>query len=78
MDEELKPWKRAGIAKRMSFHLARYTFAATALAAGVPLKVVSRLLGHRSIRQTERYAQVIDESMREAVAKLPRLQGQES
>jgi site-specific recombinase XerD len=47
------------IQKELTSHIARYTFAITVcLENGVPLNVVSKLLGHRSIRTTEKYAKV--------------------
>ncbi|NTW88745.1 MAG: site-specific integrase [Desulfobulbaceae bacterium] len=53
--------KRAGIAKPISFHCARHTFATLCLSAGVPLKVVSDYLGHSSITQTEVYARLLED-----------------
>lgn len=47
----------AGIAKRITFHTARHTFATTVtLAQGMPIETISKLLGHRSIRTTQIYA----------------------
>jgi integrase len=37
-------------------HTLRHTFATHAVAAGVPLSVVSRQLGHGDVRTTMRYA----------------------
>jgi len=49
----------AGIKKHLTTHTARHTFATTvALENDVPMKTVSRLLGHRSIRTTQIYAKV--------------------
>ena len=50
-----------GIAKSLTFHTARHTFATTVtLTNGVPLETVSKMLGHRSLRQTQHYAKVVD------------------
>ncbi len=47
------------IRKVLTFHIARHTFATTVtLENAVPLETVSKLLGHRSIRQTQHYAKV--------------------
>lgn len=48
----------------------RPTFATTALARGVPLHVVSQLLGHRSIVTTQRYARTRSETALAAAASL--------
>ena len=40
----------------LSWHSARHTFATRALRAGARLQDVQRMLGHKSITQTERYA----------------------
>lgn len=49
------------IKKNLSTHLARHSFATTiALANGVPLESVSKMLGHRSIKTTQIYAKVLD------------------
>lgn len=48
-----------GIEKRVTFHMARHTFATTlALAHGMPIETISRLLGHTSVRTTQIYATV--------------------
>lgn len=39
-------------------HLARHTFADIMLNNGVPLEDVSRMLGHKSIRTTQKYARI--------------------
>lgn len=53
----------------------RPTFATTALARGVPLHVVSQLLGHRSIVTTQRYARTRSETALAAAASLTDLLG---
>ena len=48
-----------GIAKRLTFHLARHTFATTTtLAKGVPIETVSKMLGHTNISTTQIYARI--------------------
>ncbi|MBS1524719.1 MAG: site-specific integrase [Bacteroidetes bacterium] len=50
-----------GITKKITFHIARHTFATTiTLGNGVPIETVSKLLSHNSIRQTQHYAKVLD------------------
>jgi integrase/recombinase XerD len=51
--------KKANIKKRVTFHLARHTFATTVtLENGVPMESVSHMLGHASIRTTQIYSKV--------------------
>jgi len=52
--------KAMGIEKKLTFHVARHTFATASLTLGIPIEVVSKLLGHTSIRTTQIYARVID------------------
>lgn len=50
-----------GITTKLTFHIARYTFATTiTLSNGVPMETVSRMLGHKSIKQTQHYAKIVD------------------
>lgn len=51
----------AGISKNVTSHVARHTFATTALTIGIPIEVVSKLLGHRDIKTTQIYAHVLDD-----------------
>ena len=50
--------REAGIGKRVTFHVARHTFATRLLERGVPITTVQQLLGHASVRMTQRYAEV--------------------
>lgn len=61
----------AGITRPVTFHSARHTFATTVtLANGVPLEVVSAMLGHSDIKTTQIYAQVLQSSVQSAVKHL--------
>ncbi|MEM9341382.1 MAG: site-specific integrase [Bacteroidota bacterium] len=54
------------IAKKLTFHLSRHTFATTVtLANGVPIESVSKMLGHSSLKTTQIYAKVIDRKLSE-------------
>jgi len=52
------------------FHDLRHTFASWLTMRGRPLKEVQELLGHKSIRMTERYSHLAPERLRDAVAML--------
>lgn len=61
----------AGIAKHITFHCARHTFAVMMLDIGTDIYTVSKLLGHREISTTQVYAKVLDKNKRAAVARMP-------
>lgn len=52
--------KLAGINKRISFHTARHTNATLLLYKGVNITTVQKLLGHKSVRTTQVYANIMD------------------
>ena len=47
-----------GVQKRLTFHLARHTFATMSLSKGVPMESVSKMLGHTNIKTTQIYARI--------------------
>lgn len=55
----------AGLDKNLTTHMARHTFATLAITNGVELKVVSKMLGHSSVRTTELYATVINQAVKD-------------
>ena len=58
---ELARWAiAAGISKKITFHSARHTHATLLLSHGVDIYTVSKLLGHKHVVSTERYAHVTD------------------
>ena len=54
-----------GLNIKLHTHLARHTFATYMLRNGVKFENVSKMLGHASIKQTQRYAKVLAESVHE-------------
>lgn len=52
-----------GIKKRLSYHLARHTFATMSLSKGVPIESVSKMLGHTNIKTTQIYARITNKKI---------------
>lgn len=68
---ELRKWlKAAGIAKPITFHCFRHTYATLQISLGTDLYTVSKMLGHREIKTTQVYAKIIDKQKREAANKI--------
>lgn len=59
-----------GINKPLTMHIARHSFACLALANGVSMEVIARMLGHSDIRTTKIYAKVMDKSIAEQIGSL--------
>lgn len=51
-------------------HVARHTFATRLISKGADLYTVAKLLGHKDIRATQIYAQVIQKKQNEALKLL--------
>lgn len=45
------------------FHMARHTFATFALANGVSIESVAKMLGHTNVQMTRHYARVLDRTV---------------
>jgi integrase len=60
----------AGIAKDITFHCFRHTFATLQLSKGTDIYTVSKMLGHRDLKTTQIYAKIIDQTKREAADKI--------
>lgn len=74
----LRRWtKRAGIDKHITWHCARHSFgtnmAATAAKKGYSVRVVQEMMGHSSLRYTERYTRIVDEQKKKAMADLSKM-----
>lgn len=51
--------------------MARHKFATTVtLTNGIPIETVSRMLGHKSLKQTQHYAKIIDKKISEDMTVL--------
>jgi len=68
-----QPWrivrKRAGIPD-VRLHDCRHSFASRVLALGESLPAIAKLLGHRHIRTTVRYAHLARDSVRASAARV--------
>ena len=73
-NEILPKWaEKAGINKHLTFHCSRHTFAVLAIAKKVDIYTVSKLLGHQSITVTEIYTEVLDNSKKEAMEAIGKI-----
>ncbi|MBI5099073.1 MAG: tyrosine-type recombinase/integrase [Nitrospirae bacterium] len=68
--------KESGI-KHFRFHDLRHTFATRLVQRGVDLYKVAKLLGHKDITTTQRYAHHYPESLRDGVEILDNLTAHE-
>jgi site-specific recombinase XerD len=65
-----KSWKRycaAAGAGDLTIHQLRHTHATQLINDGVRVEVVQKILGHRNLQTTQRYASVSDETVRKAL-----------
>lgn len=60
----------AGIKKHITFHCFRHTYATLQIFAGTDIFTVSKMLGHKSVKTTQVYTKIIDETKRDASARI--------
>ncbi len=71
---KLSQWVlKAGIPKNITFHCARHTYATLQLTLGTDIYTVSKLLGHKDIKTTQIYANIVNEKKVEAANKIPNI-----
>ncbi|MBV7575924.1 site-specific integrase [Pseudomonas sp. PDM32] len=70
MTRPVRPWKEAckaaGLPKSFRFHDLRHVFASACVKTGIPLYTVQGLLGHSSIRMTEKYSSLASSDLLKA------------
>lgn len=66
--------KAVGITKPITFHSSRHTFATIGVTKGIPVEIISKLLGHRKLATTQIYAKVEDEVLIKNMQKYNELQ----
>ena len=60
-----------GINRPISFHQAKHTFGSIiCLSQGIPIETVSKIMGHKHIKTTQRYAKVTQDKIDRDVDKL--------
>jgi site-specific recombinase XerD len=63
----------AEIDKTVSFHVARHSFATNAISIGIPLDVVSKILGHTNVKTTQIYTKYSDKLKIDYMKRFDRL-----
>ena len=59
------------IDKNLTWYCGRHTFATTiALANNIPMEIISQIMGHKRITQTQHYAKLSDKNVKQAMLKL--------
>jgi len=75
INRALTRWfKEAKVNKKAFYHLSRHSFSVLNLTSGNDIYTLSKLLGHKSLKTTEIYANIIDEKKKQAIDNLPVLE----
>jgi site-specific recombinase XerD len=70
-NKTLKAWiRRAGIDKKISWHNSRHSYGTNLIFNGVDLLTTSKLLGHTSLKHTQRYVDSAKEMKEKATDKV--------
>lgn len=75
INRALTRWfKAAKVEKKAFYHLSRHTFPVLHLDRGTDIYTVSKLLGHKSLKTTEIYADISSKKLKKSVDNLPILE----
>lgn len=70
----LKNWaKSAEIGKHITWHCARHTFATLLISNDTDVTIVAKLMGHSTVKHTQRYTRIAEDLKRKAVNNLPQI-----
>jgi integrase/recombinase XerD len=73
--KDLKKWvENAGIDKHITWHCARHSFGTNLIFHGADINTASNLLGHASLKYTQRYAHVVKSMKEKAIDNLPKIE----
>jgi site-specific recombinase XerD len=60
----------AGIHKHLTFSCLRHSYATLQLEYGTDIYTISKLLGHRHLKTTQRYTRVVDKARKDAANRI--------
>jgi len=70
----LRKWtESAGVDKHITYHSGRHTFGTNLIIHGVDVSIASKLLGHTSLSNTQRYVRISEAQKAESINKLPNI-----
>ena len=70
--KDIKFWvKQAKIKKKITWHCARHSFATNIIFFGADVNTASNLLGHTSLKYTQRYTHIVQSLKEKAIDNLP-------
>ncbi len=67
-----------GIPRGISYHQSHHSFGTLMLDAGIPIKSVSKMMGHTNISSTQAYAKITDEKISNEMDMLMKRRKQDS
>ena len=68
--------KAAGIKRKVHMHMLRHSFVTHLLEEGRDVRYVQELLGHKSIKTTERYTHVVSDALLNVASPFDRMVAQ--